>query len=106
MEEEQRLIAEQEALEKAAAEPPPVEEEAKDAPNIETENLPTVAEGDEEEKKPEDGKFIHVTTPNMRPSVDKPTTSLLSSPILRCSSFPLFFTLRFFEALAPRVQVH
>ncbi|XP_065063474.1 DPY30 domain-containing protein 1-like [Rhopilema esculentum] len=56
MEEEQRLIAEQEALEKAAAEPPPVEEEAKDTPNIETENLPTVAEGDEEEKKPEDGE--------------------------------------------------
>lgn len=55
MEEEQRMIAQQEAIEKAALEPKPEEENERRLPTELTGSLPTLNEGDEEEKKIENG---------------------------------------------------
>eukprot|EP00794_Sanderia_malayensis_P012301 gene12301-13570_t len=62
MEEEQKLIARQEAYEKAAAEPIVVTDtKPRPMPPEVTESLPTLVEGDEEEKKPEDGPQENVS---------------------------------------------
>ena len=55
MEEEQRLIAQQEALERALQEPVVVDDTPRPMPKELTESLPTLTEGDEEEKKAETG---------------------------------------------------
>ena len=55
MEEEQRLIAQQEAIEKAISEPKSAEELERPMPVELSESLQTVAEGNEEEKSPEKG---------------------------------------------------
>ncbi len=57
MEEEQKIIAQQEAYEKAAAEPIVVDNTPRPMPPEVSESLPTLVE-DEEEKKPEEGNFL------------------------------------------------